>query len=77
MADFRVGFHRGLALFLAIGAAFGAVFSLALLVTAVTGNSTPSSVLLVGLGFILLILSVLGFVFAIRQWTRAKPRAGD
>ena len=72
MANFRVGFRRSLAIFLAIGAALGQLFSITLLVTAITGTSSPSSVLLVGFGFISLVLSVLVLVFAIRQWTRAK-----
>jgi hypothetical protein len=73
MAYFRGKFRRGLAVCIAIGAAVGALFGFALLVTAVTGNSTPSSILLGGFGFILLILSVPVLVFAIREWTAAKP----
>jgi hypothetical protein len=49
------------------------VFALALLGTAVTGNRTPSSILLGGFGFILLILSVMVLVFAIRHWKLANP----
>jgi hypothetical protein len=73
MAYFRERFRRGLAVCLAIGAVFGALFGFALLVTAVTGNTTPSSILLGGFGFILLIVSVPVLVFAIREWTAAKP----
>lgn len=73
MANLRVAFRRGLAVCLAIGGAFGALFSIALLAAAITGDSGPSSVLLVGLGFILLVLSVLLFALAISQWTRTKP----
>ena len=51
----------------------GALFALALLATAITGKGTPSSILLGGLGFILLVLSVLVVVFAFRQWMPAKP----
>jgi hypothetical protein len=50
-------------------AALGGVFALALLATALRGTSTPSSILLGGLGFILLVISVLVLVFALRQWT--------
>jgi CDP-diglyceride synthetase len=51
------------------------LFSLALLASAVTGSNTPSSVLLVGFGIILLILSVLILCLAIREWMRARFRA--
>jgi len=56
-----------------MGVAFDALFSLALLVTAVTGSNSPSSVLLVGLRLIFAILSVLFLIFAIGLWTRTKP----
>ena len=72
MAYFRSSLHRGFAVCLAVGAAFGALFGLALLATAVTGNSAPSSILLGGFGFILLALSVLVLVFVIRQRTLTK-----
>jgi len=74
MPDFQAIFRRGLTIFLAIGGAFGAIFSLTLLATAIAGSSTPSSVLLVGFGFILLILSVLALSFAIWKLTRIRPR---
>jgi hypothetical protein len=73
MANLRAGFRRGLAVCLTLGAAFGTLFSIALLASAFTGTSTPSNVLLVGFGFILLVLSALVFVLAIRQWTRENP----
>jgi hypothetical protein len=73
MDHFRGPLHRGLAVCLMIFAAFGGVFALALLGTAVTGNRTPSSILLGGFGFILLILSVMVLVFAIRHWKSANP----
>jgi hypothetical protein len=76
MAYFRGRLRRCLAVCLATGAAVGALFGLALLETAVTGSSTPSSILLGGFGFMLLVLSVLVLVFAIRQWTEAKPGDG-
>jgi len=74
MADFRSGLRRALAVCLAIGAALGALYGLALLATAVNGSNSPSSILLGGFGIILLILSVLLFVFALRQWTPGKPK---
>ena len=73
MADFRGSFHRIRVTCLAIGGALGALYGLALLATAVTGNNSPSSFLLGGFGFLLLIFSVLLFVFAIRQRTPATP----
>ena len=76
MAYLRDSFRRGLAVCLAIGGALGALFALALLATAITGKGTPSSILLGGVGFILLVLSVLAVVFAFRQWTPAKPGQG-
>jgi hypothetical protein len=77
MADFRASLRRALAVCLAIGAALSGLYSLALLVTALKGTSSPSSILLGGFGFILLILSVALFVFAIRQWTPGKPDQGS
>jgi hypothetical protein len=76
MSDLGVVFRRSVAICLTIGGALAAMFSLALLASAVTGSNTPGSVLLVGFGIILLILSLLILVFAIREWTRAKARAG-
>jgi hypothetical protein len=76
MADFRIAFRRGVAACLTIGGALTGVFSIALLATALTGGNTPSSVLLVGLGIILLILSALVLAFAVREWTRTKARGG-
>jgi hypothetical protein len=73
MAYFRRGIDRGLAVCLMIIAALGGEFALALLTTALSGNSTPSSILLGGLGFIFLVISVLVLVFALRQWTPTKP----
>jgi len=72
MADFRGSFRRVLAVCLGIVAALGALYGVALLATAVAGNSSPSSTLLGGFGFILLVLSLLLLVFAIRQWTPGK-----
>ena len=68
MADLRSGFRCALAVCLAIGAACGALFGLALLVTAATGRDTPSSFLLGGFGFILLIFSAFVFIRTIWQW---------
>jgi predicted membrane metal-binding protein len=73
MAYFRGRLQRALVVCLVIFASFGALFALALLATAVMGNLTPSSILLAGFGFILLALSVLVLVFAIRRWTPPKP----
>jgi hypothetical protein len=73
MANFPDGLRRCFAVCLAIGAGFGALFSLALLVSAVNGSNTPSSVLIVGLGIILLIASLSLLIFAIAQWPRPKP----
>jgi hypothetical protein len=68
MANFRGSFRRILAAFLAIGGALGALYSVALMATAVTGNSSPSSILLGGFGFMLLVLSLVVLVFAISRW---------
>jgi hypothetical protein len=76
MAYFRDRLRRCLSVCLTIGAAVGALFGSALLVTALTGSSTPSSILLGGFGFILLVLSVLVFVLAISQWKAARPGDG-
>jgi hypothetical protein len=46
---------------------------LELLATALSGTDTPSSFLLGGFGFVLLVLSVLVLVFAMKQWKSAKP----
>lgn len=73
MADLRSSLRRALAVCLAIGAACGALFGLALLVTAATGHDTPSSFLLGGFGFILLVFSALLLVRAVSQWLPRKP----
>jgi hypothetical protein len=73
MATVRGSLRRSLAVCLAIGAVLGGLFGVALLSNAVTGNGTPSSILLGGFGFIMVVLSVLALVYAIRQWRQAKP----
>lgn len=73
MANLSGSFRRALAIFVAIVAALGGLFGLELLATALSGTDTPSSILLGGFGFVLLVLSVLVFVFAMRQWKSAKP----
>jgi hypothetical protein len=75
MSDLRAVFRGSVALCLTIGGALAALFSIALLISAVTRSNTPSSVLLVGFGIILLILSVLILIFAVREWTRLNARA--
>jgi hypothetical protein len=73
MANLRGSSHRVLAVCLMIGAALGALYGLALLATAFAGSIGPSGILIGGFGFILLVLSLLLLVFAIRQWTPQKP----
>jgi hypothetical protein len=73
MANFRGSFRRILAAFLAIGGALGALYGVALMATAVTGNSSPSSILLGGFGFMLLVLSLVVLVFAISRWKTGQP----
>lgn len=73
MANFRGSSRRGLAVCLGIAATLGALYGIALLASAGSGSMTPSSILLGGLGFILLVLSLLLLVFAIRLWTPRKP----
>jgi hypothetical protein len=73
MPDFRDSLHRLVAVCLAIAGALSALYGLALLATALTGNSSPSSILLGGFGFILMILSVPLLIFAIKKWTSTKP----
>jgi hypothetical protein len=73
MANFRGSFRRILAAFVAIGGALGALYGVALMATAVTGNSSPSSILLGGFGFMLLVLSLVLLVFAIKQWKTGQP----
>lgn len=73
MADFRGNLHRVFAVCLAITGALGALYALSLVATAVTGNSSPSGILLGVFGFILLILSVLLLVFAVKEWKSGRP----
>lgn len=73
MANLRSSLRQGFAICFAIGAVCGALFGLALLVTAASGGDTPSSFLLGGVGFILLIFSPLAFFRALRQWPRRNP----
>lgn len=62
---------------LAIGGALGALYGVALMATAVTGSSSPSSILLAGFGFMLLVLSLALLAFAIRQWKTANSNQGN
>jgi hypothetical protein len=73
MADLHGTSHRILAVCLGIVGVLGAFYGLALLATAVTGSASPSSILLGGFGFILVVLSLLLIGFAVRQWTPQKP----
>lgn len=73
MANIRNGLHQVLMGFLGICAAVGSLFALALLASAIDGRDTPSSFLLGGFGFLLLVLSLAVLVYAIRQWALAKP----
>jgi hypothetical protein len=73
MANFRGSLRRILAACLAIAGALGALYGVALMATAVTGVSSPSSILLGGFGFMLLVLSLVLLVFAIRQWRTGHP----
>jgi hypothetical protein len=77
MANFRGSFGRVLAVLLGIVAALGALYGLPLMVTAVTGSRSPGSILLGGLGLVLLVLSLLLLVFAGRQWTSGRPGQGS
>jgi len=73
MSYIRGSLRRGVAICLTIGAALFALFGLALIATAISGSGTPSSILLGGSGFILLIFAVPILIYAIRQWTPPKP----
>jgi hypothetical protein len=64
-----------LAICLVVGAAIGALSGLALLVAAVTRRDIPSSFLLGGFGFMLLVLAVTAVAAARQQWIQAKPGA--
>jgi hypothetical protein len=75
MANVRAGLRRALAICLVVGAAIGALSGLALLAAAVTGRDTPSSFLLGGFGFMLMVLAAAAVAAARRQWVRAKPGA--
>jgi hypothetical protein len=61
----RRSLHQGLVVCLLIGAALGGLFALAVLVAAVSGKGFASSILLGGFGLLLLLLSVLVFLFVI------------
>ncbi len=74
MSYFRGNLRRGVAICLTIGAALFALFGLALIATAISGSGTPSSILLGGSGFILLIVAVPILIIGIRQWT--PPKSG-
>jgi hypothetical protein len=77
MAYLRGSLRKGAAVCLTIAAALCALFGLALIATAISGNGTPSSILLGGSGFILLIFAVPVLIFAIRQWSPPKPGPGS
>jgi hypothetical protein len=76
MANVGAGLRQALAICLIVGAAIGALSGLALLAAAVTGRDTPSSFLLGGFGFMLLVLAATAVAAARRQWFRAKS-GGD
>jgi hypothetical protein len=73
MANVRAGLRRALAICFFAGAAIGALSGLALLVAAVTGRDTPSSFILGGIGFLLLLLAATAVAAAWHQWKQAKP----
>lgn len=73
MASFRGSFRRFLAVWLGLVAVLGVLYGIALMVASVTGSSSPGSILLGGLGFILVILSLLLLIFAVKQWTLQTP----
>ena len=77
MANFRGSFRRILAAFLAIGGALGALYGVALMATAVTGNSSPSSILLGGFGFMLLVLSLVRSCFRYQAMEDGPARPGE
>ena len=74
MTNFRDSSRRGLAICLGIVAALGALYGIALLASADSGSMTPSSILLGGLGFILLVLSLLSARLRHQAMDGAKTR---
>lgn len=75
MATVRAGLRRALAVCLVVGAAIGALCGVAMLAAALTGRDTPSTFLLGGFGFMLLVLAATAVAAARRQWIRAKPES--
>jgi uncharacterized membrane protein len=72
MTLFRVNARRVVTIFLIVGAAIFGLYGVALLAAALRGSSTPSSVLFVGFGFTLLVVSVILLAFVLLNWMEEK-----
>ena len=72
MQPSRHGFHKGLIVCLLIISSFGVLFAFALLAGAVTGKGPVGSILLGGLGIILLFLFVFVLAFSVIYWKFSK-----
>ena len=69
----RKNVRRNFMICLAIGAGIGALFGLALIVSAIYGKNSASSILLAGLGLIVLIVSALVELSAVASIRSSEP----
>jgi Na+/melibiose symporter-like transporter len=75
--SFRRNVGRSFKFCLAIGAGIAGLFGLAMIVSAFVGRNSASDILLGGLGFIILIVSVLAVVYVVVSLRSSGPDADE
>ena len=75
--SFRKNLGRGFMFFVAIGAALAGLFGLAIIVSAFSGRNSASDILLGGLGFIILVVSVFTAISAVVSLSSSGPDVED
>ena len=75
--SFRKNLSRSFMFCLAIGAGLGGLFGLAMIVSAFFGRNSASDILLGGLGFIILVISVLGGISVVVSLSSSGPDVED
>ena len=75
--SFRRNLGRSFMFCLAIGASMAGLFGLAMVVSALFGKNSASDILLGGLGFIILVASVLAAISAVASLRSSGPDAED
>jgi Na+/melibiose symporter-like transporter len=75
--SFRRNLGRSFKFCLAIGAGIAGLFGFAMIVSSFFGKNSASNILLRGLGFIILIVSVLAVVYAVASLRSSGPEADE